>query len=83
MENTIKLKLSDKMVEIPMNDHTEKFNERITKMLMEDCEMSKAEISITSKREAFTAILNYEGIYGYADWIIGLIEDIYDICLDY
>ena len=82
MEHTINLKLSGKMVEIPINNHAEKFNERITKMLMEDCEMSKTEISITSKREALQAILEYEGFIGYTDWIISLVEDIYDVYLE-
>lgn len=57
-------------------------NERIKKILMEDCEMSEAEIAITSKREALEAILNYEGIIGYTGWIINLIQDIYGVTLE-
>ena len=57
-------------------------NERIQKILMEDCEMSEAEIAITSKREALEAILEYEGIIGYTDWIINLIQDIYGVTLE-
>lgn len=57
-------------------------NERIKKILLEDCEMSEAEIAIISKREALEAILNYEGIIGYTGWIINLIQDIYGVTLE-
>ena len=57
-------------------------NERIKQILMEDCELSEAEIAITSKREALEAILNYEGIIGYTGWIIDLIQDIYGVTLE-
>lgn len=60
----------------------EKFNERIKKILVEDCEMSESEVAITSKREALEAILNYEGIVGYTGWIIDLIHDIYGVSLE-
>ena len=61
----------------------EEFNmdERIKKILMEDCEMSETDIAVISKREALEAILNYEGITGYTEWIINLIQDIYGVTL--
>ena len=57
-------------------------NERIKNILMEDCGMSEAEVSYTSKRESLEAILEYEGIIGYTDWIINLIQDIYGVTLE-
>lgn len=57
-------------------------DERIKNILMEDCGMSEAEVSYTSKRESLEAILEYEGIIGYTDWIINLIQDIYGVTLE-
>ena len=57
-------------------------DERIKNILMEDCGMSEAEVSYTSKRESLKAILEYEGIIGYTDWIINLIQDIYGVTLE-
>lgn len=57
-------------------------DERIKKMLLEDCGMSEAEVGYTSKREALEAILEYEGIIGYTGWIIDLIQDIYGVTLE-
>lgn len=57
-------------------------NERIKKILMEDCGMSESEVAITSKREALRAILNYEGMSGYTGWIINLVQDIYGVSLE-
>lgn len=44
--------------------------------------MSEAEVGYTSKRESLEAILEYEGIIGYTDWIINLIQDIYGVTLE-
>ena len=57
-------------------------DERIKNILMEDCGMSEAEFSYTSKRESLEAILEYEGIIGYTDWIINLIQGIYGVTLE-
>lgn len=57
-------------------------DERIKNILMEDCGMSEAEVIYTSKRESLEAILEYEGIIGYTDWIINLIQDIYGVTLE-
>lgn len=57
-------------------------NERIKKMLTEIYEANEAEFTHMSKREILEEILNYEGITGYTDWIINLIQDIYGVSLE-
>ena len=61
-------------------------NERIKKMLAEVYEVmyeeNKDEFDHMSKREILEEILNYEGITGYTDWIINLIQDIYGVSLE-
>lgn len=58
-----------------------KFNERVTKMLME-CEVEEGQIDSMDKKVALDIILSYEGFIGYTDWIIGLVEDVYGVSLE-
>ena len=60
----------------------EKFNEYIKNKLMEECELSEMEISITSKKEALDYIFTYEGFIGYTNWILDIIEEVYGISFD-
>lgn len=57
-------------------------DERIKRILMEDCAISEAEIAEMSKRGILNAILVEEGIIGYTGWIIELVQDIFGVSLD-
>ena len=59
----------------------EKFNERVTKMLME-CEVEEEQINSMDKKVVLDTILSYEGFIGYTDWIIGLVEEVYGVSLE-
>ena len=58
-------------------------NERIKKLLAEiyEVDADAADFSDMSKREILEEILNYEGITGYTDWILKVIQDIYGVTL--
>lgn len=57
-------------------------NKRIRNILTEECEVSEEELKHTTKREALEKILEYEGIIGYTNWIIDLVQDIYNVNLE-
>lgn len=56
-------------------------SEYIKRILRNDCEFTDKQIESAGKFEAFDAILEAEGIIGYAHWMKELIEDIYGIGL--
>jgi len=50
--------------------------------LIIDLEMTGEEIEVMSRDEMFRAVLEYEGIMGYDDWIKELVLQVYGIDLN-
>ena len=64
-----------------------KYPENIMRMVRESLDLEPddtrrdGEIDLMTNREIFEAICNYEGLIGYADTIIGWINQIYGVDL--
>ena len=59
-----------------------KLDTKLLGRLILDLDLSKKEIDAMSRDEMFRALLEYEGIMGYDDWIKELVLQVYGIDLN-